>query len=187
MPHLAHTPSPPRRVSWLKDLGRNPVWTPVPGSRIDTRSLPYWVVGVWPRSGVPTTTGLERDVAIKFLRSHLATEPEFLVRFFAEAQSVARINHPNVVSILDFGSYEEAPYLVMELVEGGALRRDNRGAPSDGPSSRTGRGGLAGRRRGPRTWDSSIGTSSRPTSSWAPTARPRSPTSGSLRAEVKKR
>jgi serine/threonine-protein kinase len=64
---------------------------------------------------------LERDVAIKFLRSHLATEPEFLVRFFAEAQSVARINHPNVVSILDFGSYEEAPYLVMELVEGGAL------------------------------------------------------------------
>jgi serine/threonine protein kinase len=64
---------------------------------------------------------LDRDVAIKFLRSHLTTEPEFLVRFFAEAQSVARINDPHVVSILDFGSFEEAPYLVMELVEGGAL------------------------------------------------------------------
>ncbi|MGH2753180.1 MAG: serine/threonine-protein kinase [Actinomycetota bacterium] len=64
---------------------------------------------------------LERDVAIKFLRSNLASEPEFLVRFFSEAQCVARISHPNVVAVLDFGRFEEAPYLVMELVPGGAL------------------------------------------------------------------
>ncbi len=63
---------------------------------------------------------LDRQVAIKFLAGRLAEDPEFLVRFFAEAQSVARISHPNVVSILDFGESEELPYLVMEHVSGGS-------------------------------------------------------------------
>jgi serine/threonine-protein kinase len=71
---------------------------------------------------------LERDVAVKLLRSHLAEDPEFNIRFLSEAQSVARINHPNVVSVLDFGRSEEAPYLVMELVPGGALS-EMTGAP----------------------------------------------------------
>ena len=40
---------------------------------------------------------LDRDVAIKFLAPQLSEDPEFLVRFFSEAQEVARISHPNVV------------------------------------------------------------------------------------------
>ena len=64
---------------------------------------------------------MERSVAIKFLSPLLADEPEFLVRFFSEAQSVARINHPSVVAILDFGEHEGRPYLVMEYVSGGSL------------------------------------------------------------------
>ena len=64
---------------------------------------------------------LERSVAIKFLVPQLTTDPEFLVRFFTEAQSVARISHPNVVSVLDFGEADDSPYLVMEYVPGGAL------------------------------------------------------------------
>ena len=64
---------------------------------------------------------LHRSVAVKFLASHLSGDPEFLVRFFSEAQAVAGISHPNVVRVLDFGEYEESPYLVMECVPGGPL------------------------------------------------------------------
>ncbi|HEV2755618.1 MAG TPA: serine/threonine-protein kinase [Actinomycetota bacterium] len=64
---------------------------------------------------------LERDVAIKFMAANLTHDAEFLVRFFSEAQAVARISHPNVVSVLDFGDFEDRPYLVMECVPGGPL------------------------------------------------------------------
>lgn len=64
---------------------------------------------------------LQRDVAVKFLAANLTDEPEFLVRFFSEAQAAARISHPNVVSILDFGDCEGLPYLVMEHVPAGTL------------------------------------------------------------------
>ena len=64
---------------------------------------------------------LTRPVAIKFLTPQLADDPEFLVRFFSEAQAVARISHPNVVKVLDFGEHDGAPFLVMEAVEGGPL------------------------------------------------------------------
>ena len=64
---------------------------------------------------------LERPVAIKFLAAQFHNDPEFLVRFFSEAQLVARISHPNVTSILDFGEFEERPYLVMEYVNGGTV------------------------------------------------------------------
>lgn len=68
-----------------------------------------------------TDTRLERDVAVKFLDPRLIDDPEFLVRFFGEAQGVARISHPGVVRVLDFGQSDERPYLVMEYVGGGAL------------------------------------------------------------------
>ena len=71
---------------------------------------------------------LGRDVAVKFLAPRLAEDPEFLVRFFGEAQAVARISHPNVVQVLDFGEHDGAPYLVMEYVGGGSVD-DVTGAP----------------------------------------------------------
>jgi eukaryotic-like serine/threonine-protein kinase len=64
---------------------------------------------------------LERPVAIKFLAPQFHSDPEFLVRFFSEAQSVARISHPYVVSVLDFGEFQEHPYLVMEYIGGGSV------------------------------------------------------------------
>ncbi|MFN2594145.1 MAG: serine/threonine-protein kinase [Actinomycetota bacterium] len=64
---------------------------------------------------------LDRDVAIKFLAPQLAQDPEFLVRFFAEAQGVAGISHPNVIQVLDFGEFHERSYLVMELATGGSV------------------------------------------------------------------
>lgn len=64
---------------------------------------------------------LDRPVAVKFLAPQFHADPEFLVRFFNEAQLVARLSHPNVTDVLDFGEFEERPYLVMEYVGGGAL------------------------------------------------------------------
>src|SRR5919108_5144406 len=63
-----------------------------------------------------TDTRLERPVAIKFIASEHADDPDFLVRFFTEAQSVARLAHHNVVQVLDFGELSGRPFLVMEYV-----------------------------------------------------------------------
>ena len=67
------------------------------------------------------------DVAIKRVRSGLladSRESHFQQRFFAaEAALVGRLHHPNVVQILDAVADAEAPYLVMEYVDGGTLRR----------------------------------------------------------------
>lgn len=75
-------------------------------------------------------SNLGRPVAIKFLAPQLSEDPEFLVRFFSEAQAVARISHPNVVKVLDFGEFEDSPYLVMEAVPGGPLT-DKVGEPHE--------------------------------------------------------
>lgn len=68
-----------------------------------------------------------RDVAIKRVRRGLlpnSRESHYQRRFFAaEAALVGRLNHPNVVQILDAVADDEAPYLVMEYVGGGTLRR----------------------------------------------------------------
>jgi serine/threonine protein kinase len=68
---------------------------------------------------------LDRPVAIKFIHPHLLTAEDVVTRFMIEAQTASRINHPNVVSIYDFGrtSTEDGgrPFLVMELVAGADL------------------------------------------------------------------
>jgi serine/threonine-protein kinase len=64
---------------------------------------------------------LQRTVAMKLIAPQFADDPEFLVRFLREAQSIARINHPNVVAVLDYGEADEKPFIVMEYVPGEPL------------------------------------------------------------------
>jgi serine/threonine protein kinase len=69
---------------------------------------------------------LDREVALKLLPRILVTEPSAEARFEREALAMARLQHPNVVSIFDVGTFdpgvgEELPYLVMELVRGRSL------------------------------------------------------------------
>src|SRR5512145_357169 len=68
-----------------------------------------------------TDTLLQREVAVKVLSaSSLGTAGR--ARLLREAQAVARLNHPNIVSLYDAGEADGTPFLVMELVEGQSLR-----------------------------------------------------------------
>jgi eukaryotic-like serine/threonine-protein kinase len=67
---------------------------------------------------------LRRDVAIKVLPAYLSTDPERLRRFEQEATAAAALNHPNILSIYQLGTYQGAPYLVTELLEGETLREE---------------------------------------------------------------
>ena len=65
---------------------------------------------------------LRRDVAIKVLPPGLSEDADRLRRFEQEARAVARLAHPHIVAIHDIGSFEGAPYIVMELLAGETLR-----------------------------------------------------------------
>jgi eukaryotic-like serine/threonine-protein kinase len=66
---------------------------------------------------------LDREVALKLLRDQYAGDEEFIERFRREAQSAARLSHPNIVSIYDRGRSEDgAYYIAMEYVPRGTLK-----------------------------------------------------------------
>src|SRR3954467_8352215 len=65
---------------------------------------------------------LERWVAIKLMHRDISTDPDQLERFRREARAVASLNHPHVVTVIDAGEDEGAPYIVFEYVEGETLK-----------------------------------------------------------------
>ena len=67
-------------------------------------------------------TRLEREVAIKLLRTERLDSKKAIQRFEIEAKALAKLNHPNIVQVLDYGEHEGTPYLVMEYVPGGTLK-----------------------------------------------------------------
>ena len=66
-------------------------------------------------------TRLHRQVAIKFLPANLVSNEDVRLRFMREAQAVAKLNHPNVVTIHDVSEFNGRPYYVMEHIEGKSL------------------------------------------------------------------
>ncbi len=64
---------------------------------------------------------LRRRVAIKVLRDQFSSDDDFIKRFSYEAQAAARLSHPNIVNVYDFGREGDAYFIVMELVEGETL------------------------------------------------------------------
>lgn len=65
---------------------------------------------------------LDRDVAIKVLPAALSADKDRLARFEQEAQAAGGLNHPNILVIHHIGTYENAPYIVSELLQGETLR-----------------------------------------------------------------
>ncbi|HRA30464.1 MAG TPA: protein kinase [Thermomicrobiales bacterium] len=69
-----------------------------------------------------TDTVLGRDVAIKILRDQYASHGEFASRFENEARAAARISHPNVIQVFDYGRDDGTTYIVMQYVLGPSLK-----------------------------------------------------------------
>ncbi|MFN8536011.1 MAG: serine/threonine-protein kinase [Thermomicrobiales bacterium] len=65
---------------------------------------------------------LDRQVAVKIIASNLAHDPEFVERFRREARTVARLRHPNILTVHDFGEEDGLLFLVTELIGGGTLQ-----------------------------------------------------------------
>ncbi len=69
---------------------------------------------------------LERDVAIKLIRLEQfgpAVVEKMRLRFEREAKTLAKLTHPNIVNIIDYGEFEGIPYLVMPYLQGGTLKQ----------------------------------------------------------------
>lgn len=95
---------------------------------IGRRVGPYLVedvIGEGAMGAVYTATdvNLKRKVALKVIHAALAADPRYCERFLREARAAARLNHPNIVQIYAAGTTGAVPYLALELVEGGSLRR----------------------------------------------------------------
>ena len=92
-----------------------------------TRLGPYEVVGAIGEGGMGEVyrakdTRLGREVALKVLPAALAEDPGRRARFEREAQTVATLSHPNIVSLFDTGTHDGRLFVVMELLEGETLR-----------------------------------------------------------------
>ncbi len=93
---------------------------------------PYELHEVIGKGGMATVyrahqPSMDRDVAIKIISPELAAEPEFAERFEREARIIARLQHPHILPVFDFGREGETIYLVMRLMEGGNLAHELRG------------------------------------------------------------
>jgi hypothetical protein len=66
---------------------------------------------------------LERWVAIKLMHRDISHDPDQLERFRREARAVAQLNHPHIVTVIDAGEDDGAPYIVFEYVEGETLKQ----------------------------------------------------------------
>jgi serine/threonine protein kinase len=65
---------------------------------------------------------LARDVAVKVVAAHLASDPDARARFEREARAIAALSHPNILAIHDIGIEGDVPYAVTELLHGESLR-----------------------------------------------------------------
>ncbi len=96
-----------------------------PAGEAQPRSIgKYHVVRLLGRGGMgavyqASDPHLERDVALKVMLPQFADQPEHKLRFEREARAVARMMHPNVVTVFDLGYHTDgSPYIVMELLKG---------------------------------------------------------------------
>jgi serine/threonine protein kinase len=73
------------------------------------------------------TSELDRTLAIKLLPAEVAANPKRMQRFVQEARTVSALNHPNVLTIFEFGHDGDTRFIAMEYVEGVTLREHLRG------------------------------------------------------------
>jgi serine/threonine-protein kinase len=101
----------------------------IPGARLG----PYDIVAPLGAGGMGEVyrardTRLAREVAIKVLPEHMASDADALARFEREAKAVAALSHPNILAIHDVGRENGVSFVVTELLEGQTLREHLRGS-----------------------------------------------------------
>jgi len=95
---------------------------------------PYQIVAPLGEGGMAAVykayqAGMDRHVALKVLPRQLANDPQFAARFQQEAQVIARLQHPHILPVFDYGADTEYTYIAMPFVESGALSDLLRGEP----------------------------------------------------------
>ncbi len=80
---------------------------------------------------------LDRSVAIKFLYPHLSDDDQFRERFEREARAIARLDHPNIVRVLDFGTEGQMHFMILDYIDGVTLRDHLIRVQADGLNLRT--------------------------------------------------
>lgn len=113
-----------RRLPYHRDVSEPPS-APTAPTRVGGR---YTLLDELGRGGMASVYRardevLDRQVAVKLLHPHLATDTAFLDRFRREARAAAALSHPNVVGVHDWGETDDGAYLVLQLVEGPTLRQ----------------------------------------------------------------
>jgi serine/threonine protein kinase/predicted Zn-dependent protease len=73
------------------------------------------------------TSELDRPVAIKLLPAEIAADPKWMQRFIREARTVSALNHPNVLTVYEFGVHDSTRFMATEYVEGVTLREHLKG------------------------------------------------------------
>ena len=66
--------------------------------------------------------GLDRFVAVKILPEEFSHDVKFALRFTREARTLAKLSHPNIISVFEFGNINETYYFLMEFIDGTTLR-----------------------------------------------------------------
>ncbi|MBM4072136.1 MAG: hypothetical protein FJ271_24900 [Planctomycetes bacterium] len=96
----------------------------------------YAILGVLGHGGMGVVykakhLALNRLVALKMIVTGAHAGPQLLARFRAEAQAVARLQHPNIVQVFEIGEHDGLPFFSLEFVEGGSLSRKLAGNPQN--------------------------------------------------------
>jgi serine/threonine protein kinase len=116
----------------LPDLGSRPGFN---GSVLAPQAIQgFEILGELGRGGMGVVykarqLGLHRTVALKMILTGFQAGLKDLARFRAEAAALARLQHPNIVQIYDFGEAAGRPYFVLEFVAGGSLAQHLQGKP----------------------------------------------------------
>ncbi len=108
--------------------GENPAFVPPPVEEIAKAFPQLEIIELLGQGGMGAVykarqPALDRFVALKILPPKSAEDPGFAERFTREARALARLNHPNIVAVYDFGQAGAMPYFLMEYVEGSTLRQ----------------------------------------------------------------